>query len=226
MRHGSTSTSANPAARSLSEYSVSCSAPAMQPTHNSTLRRTSAGTSPRTTTSDTANRPPGFSTRNASRSTASLSLDRLMTQFEMMTSTELSGSGMASMVPSRNSTLVAPAFRWFSRASASISPVMSSPYTFPVGPTRFAESSTSMPPPDPRSSTVCPGSSARRAVGLPHPSDAVTAPAGKSVVSPSEYRLDVMGSPQAQAVGPQHPVLVEALVTDVAMAPYFSRTAC
>ena len=70
----------------------------MQPTQSSMLRRMSAGTSPRTTTSETANRPPGFSTRNASRSTASLSLDRLMTQFEMMTSTELSGSGMASMV--------------------------------------------------------------------------------------------------------------------------------
>ena len=83
----------------------------MQPTHNSRLRRMSAGTSPRTTTSDTANRPPGFSTRKASRSTASLSLDRLMTQFEMMTSTELSGSGMDSMVPFRNSTFVAPAFR-------------------------------------------------------------------------------------------------------------------
>ena len=65
----------------------------MQPTHSSMLRRTSAGTSPRTTTSDTAKRPPGLSTRNASRRTASLSLERLMTQFEMITSTELSGSG-------------------------------------------------------------------------------------------------------------------------------------
>ncbi len=37
------------------------------------LSRTAAGTSPRTTTSDTASRPPGFSTRNASRSTRSLS---------------------------------------------------------------------------------------------------------------------------------------------------------
>jgi hypothetical protein len=36
--------------------------------------------------------PLGLSTRNASRSTASLSPDRLMTQFEMMTSTESSGS--------------------------------------------------------------------------------------------------------------------------------------
>src|SRR5437763_741708 len=91
----------------------------MQPTQSSMLRRTSAGTSPRTTTSETAKRPPGFSTRKASRRTASLSLDRLMTQFEMTTSTALSGSGMFSIVPLRNSTLVAPAFFWFSRAGAS-----------------------------------------------------------------------------------------------------------
>ena len=50
-------------------------------------RRTAAGTSPRTTTSETAKRPPGFSTRNASFSTVRLSPDRLMTQLEMMTST-------------------------------------------------------------------------------------------------------------------------------------------
>ena len=50
-----------------------------------------------------------------------------MTQFEMITSTEPSGSGMFSSSPSRNSTFVAPAFRWFSRASASISSVMSRP---------------------------------------------------------------------------------------------------
>src|SRR6185503_11562524 len=103
---------------------------------------------------------------------------------------------------------------------------MSRPYALPVGPTRFAESSTSIPPPDPRSSTVCPGSSASRAVGLPQPSDAVTASAGRPLVSASEYRLEVIGSPQPHAVGPQHPVLAEALVTEVAMAPYFSRTAC
>ena len=65
----------------------------MQPTHSSMLRRTSAGTSPRTTTSETAKRPPGFRTRKASRSTRSLSAERLITQLEMMTSTELSGSG-------------------------------------------------------------------------------------------------------------------------------------
>ena len=89
--------------------------------------RTAAGTSPRTTTSDTAKRPPGLSTRNASRSTLRLSAERLTTQLEMITSTEASGSGMDSMSPLRNSTFSTPAFRWFSRASASISSVMSRP---------------------------------------------------------------------------------------------------
>jgi hypothetical protein len=87
----------NPASSSSRLNSPSSSAPATQPTHSSMLRRTSAGTSPRTTTSDTANRPPGFSTRNASASTCPLSADRLITQFEMITSTLASGSGIASM---------------------------------------------------------------------------------------------------------------------------------
>jgi len=42
-----------------------------------------------------------------------------MTQFEMITFTELSGSGMFSISPLKNSTFSAPALRWFSRARAS-----------------------------------------------------------------------------------------------------------
>ncbi len=75
------------------------------------LWRTAGGTSPRITTSDTASLPPGLSTRKASAKTWRLSTDRLMTQFEMITSTVLAGSGISSMVPLRNSTFVAPAFR-------------------------------------------------------------------------------------------------------------------
>jgi hypothetical protein len=59
-------------------------------------------------TSDTANRPPGLSTRNASAMTRSLSADSSITQFEMITSTELSGRGMRSISPFRNSTLMRP----------------------------------------------------------------------------------------------------------------------
>ncbi len=50
-----------------------------------------------------------------------------MTQFEMITSTDASGSGMDSISPLRNSTFVAPASAWLARARASISSVMSSP---------------------------------------------------------------------------------------------------
>ena len=92
------------------------------------LRRNAAGMPmPRMTTSDTAKRPLGLSTRNASAIARSLSAERLITQLEMMTSTEASGSGMFSISPFRNSTFVSPARCWFSRASASISSVMSSP---------------------------------------------------------------------------------------------------
>jgi hypothetical protein len=49
------------------------------------------------TRSDTPTRPPGRSTRAISANTAGLSAERLITQLEMTTSTEASGSGMASM---------------------------------------------------------------------------------------------------------------------------------
>src|SRR3974390_3203943 len=69
---------------------------------------------------------------------------------------------------------------------------MSSPNASPVGPTRFAESNTSMPPPDPRSSTVSPGLSSARAVGFPQPSEASTAADGRSATSSTAYRSLVM----------------------------------
>ena len=68
------------------------------------------------------------------RAPVRLSAERLMTQLEMITSTELSGSGIASISPFRNSTFSTPALRWFSRARASISSVMSRPYALPGGP--------------------------------------------------------------------------------------------
>src|SRR5262245_32283944 len=102
---------------------------------------------------------------------------------------------------------------------------MSRPYTLPVGPTRLADSRTSTPPPDPRSSTVCPGSRATAAVGLPHPSEAATASAGNCFASASEYRLDVIGSPQPHAAGQQPPAPADVFVTAAARAPYCSRTA-
>src|SRR5690606_13433036 len=92
----------------------------------------------------------------------------------------------------------------FSSASASISSVMSRPYTFPFGPTRLAESSTSMPPPEPRSSTTSPSPSSASAVGLPQPRESRRALAGIPAVSPASYRSDEMGS-QTSEVAPQQP---------------------
>src|SRR5712692_4103458 len=197
----------------------------MQPIQDSTLRRISTGTSPRTTTSETAKRPPGLRTRYTSLSTRSLSPDRLITQFEMITSTELSGSGICSISPLRNSAFSTPALRWFSRARASISSVMSSPYAFPRGPTRRAERSTSMPPPDPRSSTVSPGFNSASAVGLPQPREAFRAVSGTSPSWPALYRLEVIGSQDASsAEAPPQQELPAPDFTRNAACPYFSLT--
>src|SRR5258708_15777947 len=221
MRVGSISPCSNPAAPSLPLYSSSSSAPATQPTQRSMFCRICASTSPRVTTSETASRPPGFSTRKASRSTASLSAERLITQFEMITSTELSGNGMCSISPLKNSTFSAPALRLFSFASANISSVISRPYALPVGPTRLAESKTSMPPPEPRSRTTSPGFNLANAVGLPHPSEACSASSGTCCICDASYRLEVIGSQLvvASAVPQQLP-----LVPRRAACPYFSFT--
>ena len=49
-------------------------------------------------------RPPGLSTRAISVSTAALSTERLITQFEITTSTESAGSGISSITPLRKCT--------------------------------------------------------------------------------------------------------------------------
>src|SRR5262245_1151765 len=89
---------------------------------------------------------------------------------------------------------------------------MSRPYALPLGPTRLADSSTSIPPPEPRSSTISPARSSASAVGSPHPSEAAMASAGSAAVSLSLYRSDVMGS--AAASVPQ-----QALVEQQAASP-------
>src|ERR1035438_9612150 len=103
---------------------------------------------------------------------------------------------------------------------------MSSPYALPEGPTRFAESSTSMPPPEPRSSTVSPGFSLARAVGFPQPSEARRAASGTLAPSSSLYSFDVIGSQLASRTEP--PPQQDPLPdwTRVAAWPYFSFTTC
>src|SRR5690606_40105450 len=70
----------NPTPTSRRATSLASSAPATHPTQSSNDRRTSGGTSPRITMSETAKRPPGLSTRNASSSTARLSAERLRSE--------------------------------------------------------------------------------------------------------------------------------------------------
>jgi hypothetical protein len=60
---------------------------------------------------------PGLRTRKVSANTAGLSTDRLITQLEITTSTVSAGSGICSMWPLRNSTLVAPEWVALRRAS-------------------------------------------------------------------------------------------------------------
>jgi len=75
-----------------------------------------------------------------------------------------------------------PVLRWFSRARPAFRPLFPGRTLCLRGPTHFADSRTSMPPPDPRSSTVSPGFRLASAVGLPHPHDASNASRGTSVV--------------------------------------------
>src|SRR5260370_12970756 len=216
MRVGSISTCSKPADASLSRYSLSSSAPATQPTQRSTFCRICTSIPPRVTTSETASRPPCLSTRKACRNTWSLSAERLITQFEMMTSTELSGRGICSISPLKNSTFSAPALRLLSFASASISSVMSRPYALPVAPTRLAESRTSMPPPEPRSRTTSPGFNFASAVGFPHPSEACSASPGTCCICVASYRLEVIAS---------HVELVDSAVPQQ-LPPFPRRAAC
>src|ERR1039457_3371265 len=103
---------------------------------------------------------------------------------------------------------------------------MSRPNALPVGPTRLAESSTSMPPPEPRSSTVSPAFSCASAVGLPQPSDARRAVSGTRPDSDSLYRLLVMGSalPPQQLEGADPQQELPPVAARRAACPYFSFT--
>ena len=99
----------------------------MQPTKLPRSARSSGESRSSATTSLIPILPPGRSTRPISASTAGLSTERLMTQFEMTTSTEAAGSGICSITPLRKWTFVRPDSATFRCASASISSVMSSP---------------------------------------------------------------------------------------------------
>jgi len=68
----------------------------------------------------------------------------------------------------------------FCFALAIISSVMSTPIARPVGPTFLAARRMSIPAPEPRSSTVWPGSTSLNASGLPQPNAFTTASGGRA----------------------------------------------
>ena len=160
-----------PARARPSWYSAKDKAPAMQPMEPPRRARSASGQVILGEDVGYPEAPPGRSTRKLSKSTASLLPDRLITQLEMITSTEPSGNGMSSIWPRRNSTLTAPASAALARARSSISAVMSRPYALPDGPTRRADNSTSMPPPDPRM---------KNRLTVPEVSDSERAPTAKA----------------------------------------------
>src|SRR2546428_13273342 len=109
---------------------------------------------------------------------AALAKRQVITPLEMTTSMAWSGTGMSSIRPSRNSTLVSPAARAWAWASARISGFRSTPLTLPAGPTCHAAMMLSSPAPLPRSSTTSPGCKRLRRCGLPTPANDATAPPG------------------------------------------------
>ena len=105
-----------------------------------------------------------------SRKTAGLSGARLMTQLEITQSTAASDSGSLSIAARWYSIFISPDLSALARARSIISGVMSMPIALPSGPTLRAASSTSRPPPLPKSTTTSPLRRLAKAVGLPQES--------------------------------------------------------
>ena len=180
----------------------------MQPTWLPRAARSAGVKRSSATTSEMPIRPPGRSTRAISASALSFSGERLTTQFEMTTSTlplELAGVldhaleevGVRRLSPHGRSRARARASRRSCRGRTRC----------PMGPTRFAERSTSIPPPEPRSSTVSPAPSSTMATGLPHPRLAASVPSGSAERSSDPYR------PRPNSVvasSPQQPMLSQS----------------
>ena len=80
----------------------------MQPAYDPRSARSSGESLSSATTSLIPSRPPGSRTRAISVSTVALSVERLITQLEITTSTEAAGSGIASISPLRKWTFRTP----------------------------------------------------------------------------------------------------------------------
>ena len=150
-------------------YSSFCMAPDMQPAYISAVPFSFSGSSPISTTSDMLKWPPGFSTLNISFSTLFLLGTRFSTQLLTTTSATLAVTGIFSMSPYLNSTLLKPSFSAFSLALFIIASVKSMPITLPVSPVAARATKQSLPAPLPRSITVLPGSICANCVGKPQP---------------------------------------------------------
>src|SRR5438067_1238132 len=85
-------------------------AAAMHPVHWAMFRRVVSSRSGSGTTSVRAKRSPGRSTLATSRRTRALSVERLVTQLEITTSTESSGSRISSMWPLEKPNVVDAGF--------------------------------------------------------------------------------------------------------------------
>ena len=175
-----TEVSAKPIRSRASPYSSAGGVPPISPSRVASASRIDAGSGRRVARSVMASRPPGLRTRQASVSTRSLAGDRLMAQLEITTSALASSTGRASILPRRNSRLVRPASAACRVAKLIISGVRSTPMTRPDGPTRRAHARASTPPPEPRSTTVDPAGSSTSTARLAQPSDAASAPTGRS----------------------------------------------
>src|SRR3990172_7564765 len=169
------------------------------------------------TMSEIISLPSGFRTLNASEKTFVLSGERLITQFEITTSTELSATGRFSISPTLNSTFSYSPFLAFSRAFSIISGVISTPMTFPVFPTLFAARKQSKPAPAPRSRTVSPFLKVARATGFPQPRPKF-APSGTTFSSSSVYpsflliRSASSLLPKPELTGPQQELFLFAIL--------------
>ena len=195
-------TSVSPTAWRPSRNSEIDRAPAMQPAYEPRSARSSALSESSATMSLIPIRPPGRSTRAISAKTAGLSAARLTTQLLMTTSIDSAGSGIASMWPLRNSTLVAP-------ASAALRLGEREHLVGHVD----AERPAGRPDALRRQQDVDAAAGAevehalardagrRPPSGLPQPSEASTAASGSSSRSSAEYRLApiVSGSLQQEA---------------------------
>jgi predicted ATPase len=151
-----------PAAAIRSHHSSTERLPAMQSVHRPMSQRASSGTSASAAMSANCSTPPGRRARCASANTRALSATRLSTPLLITTSAQLSSIGRSSRIPSRNSTLVAPICPATRRARSSISGVMSTPITQPVGPTRSRGDEAVEPAARPEVDHTRPGRGSRR----------------------------------------------------------------